>query len=165
MRSATRTMDDLIWSVKPKITHEQRKQLIARLPSLLTTLNKWLDIIKWQDAERLRFFADLAECHASIVRAPIDLSPERQLEVALEAAQQDAMRRVEKEQALAAAEQAEALQAEEDPVLAEIEALAQQFREQRARVVNADGMVGRALQQALEQVAVNDAGAEQAAHA
>ena len=121
--SATRTMDDLIWSVKPKITHEQRKQLIARLPSLLTTLNKWLDIIKWQDAERLQFFADLAECHASIVRAPIDLSPERQVEVALEAAQQDAMRRVEKEQAQAAAEQAEALQAEQDPVLAEIESL------------------------------------------
>jgi hypothetical protein len=121
--SATRTMDDLIWSVKPKITQEQRKQLIARLPSLLTTLNKWLDIIKWQDAERLQFFADLAECHASIVRAPIDLSPERQLEVALEAAQQDAQRRVEKEQALAAAEQAEALQAEQDPVLGQIETL------------------------------------------
>src|SRR5450830_1163388 len=121
--SATRTMDDLIWSVKPKITQEQRKQLIAKLPSLLTTLNKWLDIIKWQDAERLQFFAELAECHASIVRAPIDLSPERQLEVALEAAQQDAMRRVEKEQALAAAAQAEALQAEQDPVLAEIESL------------------------------------------
>jgi hypothetical protein len=121
--SATRTMDDLIWSVKPKITQEQRKQLIAKLPSLLTTLNKWLDIIKWQDAERLQFFAELAECHASIVRAPIDLSPERQLEVALEAAQQDAMRRLEKEQALAAAAQAEALQAEQDPVLAEIESL------------------------------------------
>lgn len=121
--SATRTMDDLIWSVKPKITVEQRKQLIARLPSLLTTLNKWLDIIKWQDAERLQFFADLAECHASIVRAPIDLSPERQLEVALEAAQQDAVRRVEKEQALAAAEQAAAEQAELDPVQVEIDGL------------------------------------------
>jgi hypothetical protein len=45
------------------------------------------------------------------------------------------------------------------------EALAQQFREQRARVVHADGMVGRALQQALEQVAVNDPGVESAAHA
>ena len=88
--SATRTMDDLIWSVKPKITQEQRKQLIAKLPGLLATLNKWLDIIKWQDAERLQFFAELAECHASIVRAPIDLSPERQLEIALEVAQQDA---------------------------------------------------------------------------
>jgi hypothetical protein len=121
--SATRTMDDLIWSVKPKITAEQRKQLIARLPSLLTTLNKWLDIIKWQDAERLQFFADLAECHASIVRAPIDLSPERQLEVALEAAQQDAMRRVEKEQAHAVAEQVAAAAAELDPVQVGIEGL------------------------------------------
>jgi hypothetical protein len=102
---ATRTMDDLIWSVKPKATQEQRRALIARLPSLLTTLNKWLDAIKWQDAERLQFFARLAECHAAIVRAPIDASPERQLELAVEAAQQDALRRVALENAAAAREQ------------------------------------------------------------
>jgi hypothetical protein len=99
--NATRAMDDLIWSVKPKPTQEQRKALIGKLPRLLTTLNKWLDAIKWQDAERLQFFALLAECHASIVRAPIELSPERQLELAVEAAQQDALRRVELEQAAA----------------------------------------------------------------
>ncbi|SFC45783.1 DUF1631 family protein [Massilia yuzhufengensis] len=104
--NATRAMDDLIWSVKPKATQEQRKALIARLPALLTTLNKWLDAIKWQDAERLQFFAELAECHASIVRAPIELSPERQLELAVEAAQQDAMRRIAQEQAAAAEEDA-----------------------------------------------------------
>ncbi len=121
--SATRTMDDLIWSVKPKITQEQRKQLISRLPGLLATLNKWLDIIKWQDAERLQFFAELAECHASIVRAPIELSPERQLEIALEVAQQDAQRRIEKEQALAAAEQAEAVKAEADPAVVTVDGL------------------------------------------
>jgi hypothetical protein len=121
--SATRTMDDLIWSVKPKITQEQRKQLIGKLPGLLATLNKWLDIIKWQDAERLQFFAELAECHASIVRAPIELSPERQLEIALEVAQQDALRRLEKEAALAAAEQAEAQQAEADPAVVSVDGL------------------------------------------
>jgi hypothetical protein len=104
--NATRVMDDLIWSVKPKATQEQRKALIARLPRLLATLNKWLDAIKWQDAERLQFFARLAEYHAAIVRAPIELSPERQLELAVEAAQQDALRRVEMENA--AAEQAAA---------------------------------------------------------
>jgi hypothetical protein len=104
--NATRTMDDLIWSVKPKATQEQRKALIARLPGLLTTLNKWLDAIKWQDAERLQFFARLAECHAAIVRAPIDASPERQLELAVEAAQQDALRRVAQENAVAAQEHA-----------------------------------------------------------
>ena len=100
--NATRAMDDLIWSVKPKATPEQRKSLIARLPRLLQTLNKWLDAIKWQDAERLQFFARLAEYHAAIVRAPIELSPERQLELAAQAAQQDAMRKVEMENAAAA---------------------------------------------------------------
>jgi hypothetical protein len=100
--NATRAMDDLIWSIKPKATQEQRKTLIARLPRLLATLNKWLDAIRWQDAERLQFFARLAEYHAAIVRAPIELSPERQLELAVEAAQRDAMRRVELENAAAA---------------------------------------------------------------
>jgi hypothetical protein len=112
--NATRAMDELIWSVKPKQTQEQRKALIGKLPRLLSTLNKWLDAIKWQDAERLQFFAHLAECHASIVRAPIELSPERQLELAVEAAQQDALRRVELEQA--AAEQEAARQQMISPV-------------------------------------------------
>jgi hypothetical protein len=104
--NATRAMDDLIWSVKPKPTQEQRKALIGKLPRLLSNLNKWLDAIKWRDAERPQFFAHLAECHAAIVRAPIDLSPERQLELAVEAAQQDALRRVELEQAAAEQEAA-----------------------------------------------------------
>lgn len=108
--NAIRAMDDLVWSVKPKATPEQRKALIARLPRLLQALNKWLDAIKWQDAERLQFFARLAEYHAAIVRAPIELSPERQLELAAQAARQDALRKVEME--TAAAEQAAARAAE-----------------------------------------------------
>ena len=97
--NATRTMDELVWTVKPKATQEQRKALLAKLPGLLTALNKWLDAIKWRDAERLAFFAELAKCHLSIVRAPLELSPERQLELAVEAAQQDALRRITAEQA------------------------------------------------------------------
>jgi len=119
VNNATRAMDDLVWSVKPKATQEQRKALIARLPSLLTTINKWLDIIKWQDAARLQFFAALAECHASIVRAPIDLSPERQLELAIEAAQHDAMLLVAQEQAAAAQVDIES----DDPVTQTVEGL------------------------------------------
>ena len=119
VNNATRAMDDLVWSVKPKATHEQRKALLARLPSLLSTINKWLDIIKWQDDARLQFFAALAECHASIVRAPIDLSPERQLELAVEAAQQDALRVMAQEHA--AAEQLE-LEAS-DPITQTVEGL------------------------------------------
>ncbi|UGQ48893.1 DUF1631 family protein [Massilia endophytica] len=95
IRNATETMDDLIWSVKPKITPEQRKQLIGKLPGLLTRLNQWLDAIKWQSEDRLRFFAELADCHASIVRAPVELAPERQLELSMQAAQKAAERREE----------------------------------------------------------------------
>ncbi|MFP5392338.1 MAG: DUF1631 family protein [Gammaproteobacteria bacterium] len=119
VNNATKTMDDLIWSVKPKITKEERKALIARLPSLLAALNRWLDVIKWQDAARLQFFAELAECHASIVRAPLDITPERQLEIAVEVAQQDALRRLEKEQQA----EAEAPPADIDDAALAIEAL------------------------------------------
>ncbi|MES2047191.1 MAG: DUF1631 family protein [Pseudomonadota bacterium] len=93
---AIKTMDELIWSVKPKITLAQRQEMVNRLPVVLSRLNKWLSLIKWEDADRMQFFADLAECHASIVRAPLDLTPARQLEMAVEVAQKAAERRIEK---------------------------------------------------------------------
>lgn len=93
LRSAIKTMDDLLWSVRPKVTALERKELITRLPTILGMLNKWLDVTKWADAERLQFFADLAEAHASIVRAPLNLSAERQLEIAVESAAKSAQRR------------------------------------------------------------------------
>jgi len=96
VESALKTMDDLIWSVKPKITMEERKELIAKLPSMLSILNKWLNLVKLDDTERLQFFAELAECHASIVRAPIEMSPQRRLEIAMEVAKEAAERRLQK---------------------------------------------------------------------
>lgn len=119
--NATRTMDDLIWSVRPKISAEERKQLIAKLPGLLSALNKWLDLIKWQDSDRLQFFAELAECHASIVRAPVELSPERQLEISMQVAQQDAERRAERQAKVAIA--APEAEPDEDDAVIEVDAL------------------------------------------
>jgi len=96
VESAIKTMDDLVWSVKPKIKAAERKELVARLPGMLAALNQWLNLLKWEDAERLQFFAELAECHASIVRAPLELSPQRQLEIAMDVAKQAAERRLQK---------------------------------------------------------------------
>jgi hypothetical protein len=212
VKNATQTMDDLIWSVKPKITADERKQLIGKLPKLLSTLNKWLDVIKWQDADRLQFFAELAECHASIVRAPLEISPERQLEIAMEVAQKAAERRLVLERKAAAEAAAAAANAPAPPLddestieadgltrgmwlefdqddgstrkvkLAWIsplrtlyifatsarqeafslsgEALAQRFRDQQVRVFRAEGLVARALSQAMGQMAVNDVNLE-----
>ena len=100
VKSAVKTMDDLIWSVKPKITALERKELIGKLPTMLAMLNKWLNVVKWDDAERLQFFAELAETHASIVRAPLELSPERQLEIAVTVAKQAAERRMQRSTAV-----------------------------------------------------------------
>jgi hypothetical protein len=94
--NAIQTMDDLVWSVKPKITMAERKELLAKLPSMVAMLNKWLDLIKWDGAERKRFFKELAACHASIVRAPLDLPPERQAALAIEAAKRATERRLQK---------------------------------------------------------------------
>lgn len=131
VNNATKAMDELIWSVRPKLNADDRKLLIAKLPGMLATLNKWLDAIKWQDADRLQFFAELAECHASIVRAPLDLSPERQVEISVQVARQAAERRLELQAKADAAEQAEAeararqpeLQAAEEEAAIEVEGL------------------------------------------
>ncbi len=90
--NAVAAMDELLWSVRPKSGADERRQLIKRLPGLLAALNRWLDVVGWQDAGRLRFFADLAECHASIVRAPLDLAPARQLALSVEATRHAAER-------------------------------------------------------------------------
>jgi len=131
VNNATKTMDELIWSVRPKLNAEERKRLIAKLPGLLSQLNKWLDVIKWQDADRLQFFAELAECHASIVRAPIEMSAERQLEISMQVAQQAAERRLALQAKAEAQEQAAA------------EALARQpapAREEEDAIIEVDGL-------------------------
>jgi hypothetical protein len=200
VNNATRTMEDLIWSVKPKVSMEERKQLIGKLPALLSALNKWLDIVKWQDADRLQFFAELAECHASIVRAPIELTPERQVEISLEVAQQAAERRLQRQsqqsEPAPEAEPDEAVDAvgalqrgmwmefdQPDGTLHKVklawisplrtlfifstgarqeafslsgEVLAQRFRANQVEVISNDGVVARALSQAMEEVAVGD---------
>jgi hypothetical protein len=209
VNNATKTMDDLIWSVKPKATHEQRKELIAKLPGLITRMNKWLDVIRWEDADRLQFFAELAECHASIVRAPLELSPDRQLELAVEAAQQDALRRIAQEQAdeeAAARAEAELDEIEltvdslergmwvefqqDDATVRKVklawvsprrtlfifstgarqeafsmpaDKLADALRTGRASLIGLEGVVGRALSEAVGQAAVNDPHATAAA--
>lgn len=87
-------MDDLIWSVKPKTSPEQRKELITRLPSILAMLNAWLNAIKWHDPERVTFFSSLAERHAALVRVQAELSPRHQIETAVNIAQKASERRL-----------------------------------------------------------------------
>lgn len=96
LENALKTMDDLIWSLKPKNSAEERKSLISKLPAMLSLLNAWLNAIKWDDPERVIFFSKLAERHAAIARAPLELSPRRQLEIAVNIAQRASERRLDR---------------------------------------------------------------------
>jgi len=63
------TMDDLLWSVEPKCTPEDRKRLVAMLPALLRHVHDGLNRAKTGDAERDAFFGALVDCHAAAVKA------------------------------------------------------------------------------------------------
>jgi len=57
------TMDDLIWSVKPKYTREERQKLVAMQSSLLTRLREGMERLSIPSAERDDFIARLVHAH------------------------------------------------------------------------------------------------------
>lgn len=69
---AIATMDDLVWSVEPKIVPDERKKLIGLLPSLLKRLQDGMVQAGLPDAERDQFFARLVNCHAVVVKAGLN---------------------------------------------------------------------------------------------
>ncbi|HVE48244.1 MAG TPA: DUF1631 domain-containing protein [Casimicrobiaceae bacterium] len=66
--SAVTTLEDLIWSVQPKRSSEDRKHLIALLPSLLKRLNAGMLVQGWPQSAREGFMSNLVEAHAAAVK-------------------------------------------------------------------------------------------------
>ncbi len=65
---AVQTMEELIWSIDPKYTADDRKKLVSLLPRLLKQLNSGLNLISIDSKERKRFFGQLARRHISAVK-------------------------------------------------------------------------------------------------
>jgi len=64
-----RVMDELLWSVEPKVTPEDRKRLIATLPTILRDLHEGMDRAKVSEEESGAFLGVLVDCHALAVKA------------------------------------------------------------------------------------------------
>ncbi len=73
--SALATLDDLVWSVQPKRTTEERKKLVATLPNLLKRLHGGLQNVGWQADEREQFMSNLVEAHAAAVKPSLAAVP------------------------------------------------------------------------------------------
>jgi uncharacterized protein DUF1631 len=87
---AVGTLEDLIWSVQPKRTSDDRKHLVAILPSLLKRMSAAVHAIDWPGEERDRFMANLVEAHAAAVKPSLAAAPLPTAAVA-EQAKADAM--------------------------------------------------------------------------
>lgn len=68
-QDALATVNDLLWSLTPKIDKDERRKLIELLPRLLKHLDNGIQAIGLDKATRDTFFADLVKCHAVAVKA------------------------------------------------------------------------------------------------
>ena len=62
-KQAVQTMDELIWSVKPKTTPAERQRLVAIQPRLLEKLRTGMERLSIQPTERDDFIARLVRAH------------------------------------------------------------------------------------------------------
>jgi hypothetical protein len=63
------TMEDLLWSVEPKVQSDDRKRLVTLLPGLLKNLQIGLLRAGMTDERRDSFLGALVDCHAAAVKA------------------------------------------------------------------------------------------------
>ncbi|HET9338397.1 MAG TPA: DUF1631 family protein, partial [Casimicrobiaceae bacterium] len=99
-------LEDLVWSVQPKRTKDDRKHLVALLPSLIKRLSSALFDVAVASDVRERFMSNLVEAHAASVK-PNSGSDALATAAVVEQAKAEA------EQARAAGDEEEAAKAEE----------------------------------------------------
>ena len=72
-------MDDLIWSVRPKLTRESRQYMVKTLPGLLRRLQEGMLHAEIPKTTRDQFMSQLVHCHAAAVKAgfqaPVEAQP------------------------------------------------------------------------------------------
>ena len=67
-QQALKTMDQLIWSTRPKTTADQRRELVSILPDMVRQLNLGLDAIEWDGNSRAVFTRRLITTHTLAIR-------------------------------------------------------------------------------------------------
>ncbi len=67
--ASLQTMQDLIWSVAPKLNNDDRLRLVAMLPALLNQLRDGMQFLNIDTERRDAIFAGLVACHAVAIKA------------------------------------------------------------------------------------------------
>ncbi len=67
---AVKTMDQLIWSTRPRFLPAERPKLMALLPELVPRIDAGLDAVGWIGQERDAFTRQLIDAHMRAIRVP-----------------------------------------------------------------------------------------------
>jgi hypothetical protein len=97
--TAVKTMDQLIWSIQPKTTAPERRELVAVLPDLVRNLNAGLDGIEWGGDERANFTRRLIDTHMLAIRMTQPVAREVVTDAADESAAQAALKELDERRA------------------------------------------------------------------
>jgi hypothetical protein len=73
--AALETLDNLLWSVKPKSGAEERARLVKMLPGMLKALDEGMQIAGLEEDERKEALNTLAPLHADAVRGSSKAAP------------------------------------------------------------------------------------------
>ena len=66
-KRALETMDLLVWSVEPKASREERREVVGKVPELLRRLTDALGAAGIDDAVRTSFIAELRKLHSDVI--------------------------------------------------------------------------------------------------
>ncbi len=69
-KTALGTVDQLVWSVSPKVTTEEQRMLASVVPSLLKSVKAGITAAGVEDAVCFAFFKELMKCHTAAIQAP-----------------------------------------------------------------------------------------------
>ena len=124
---AVATLEDLVWSVQPKKSNEDRRHLVALLPSLLKRMSAGMQSVSWPPDDRERFMSNLVEAHAAAVKPALAavalptaaVAEQAKAEAVIAKAAGDEVAAAKAEQLAAAMEQAEPAPVEPTPEVIE----------------------------------------------
>ena len=85
-------VDQLVWSVSPKSSTEERRKLASVVPALLKEVKAGLNAAEVEDAVAFAFFKDLIRCHTAAIQiAPPQPAPSTEAKQPVEAPVRDAV--------------------------------------------------------------------------
>lgn len=73
--NAISAVGELVWSVLPKESMEERQRMVKQLPVILRNLKASMTGAGIDEARQKAFFSELVKCHAAALKAPVAPAP------------------------------------------------------------------------------------------